>query len=62
MKIREYIALLLLLAILCAAFSGTQAEQLTGSEGPMDYQLSFPRARRRRGICPWNRCSGTPMR
>lgn len=41
MRIRKYIALLIMLSILFSAIFGTQAEQLTSSEGPVDYQLSF---------------------
>lgn len=44
MKIRKLIALLILLSILCSAFSGTRAETLSGSKGPVDYQLSFEEA------------------
>ena len=44
MKVRKYIALFILFAILFSAFSGAQAEQLSGSEGPVDYQLSFEEA------------------
>ena len=36
--------MLILLSILFSAFSGAQAEQLSGSERPVDYQLSFEEA------------------
>lgn len=44
MKIRKLIALFILFSILCSAGFVTHAEQLTSSEGPVDYQLSFEEA------------------
>ena len=44
MKIRKLIALFILFSIMCSAGFVTHAEQLTSSEGPVDYQLSFEEA------------------